>query len=141
MSNMGLVRALTIWLAPKSQAVLDPVIHREERRRAVRHEYEVQLTADTANGDIYAGFSREFSEVGMGALLWADLRIGTEVLLNCRPPDYDGKVTVRARVCQRVGFRYGLEYQTGADCDNASAVQNLLYFASNSGYGLAVNKA
>jgi hypothetical protein len=66
----------------------------------------------------------------MGALLWGELKIGEEVLLSYRFPDVESDITLRAIVRQRIGYRYGLEFQLAPDRNDSMAIQRLLCCAT-----------
>ncbi len=84
-----------------------------ERRRSPRTPSTEPVAVRTASGTTFRGVSRDLSESGLGALVYADLSVGESVIVYfsrhqegvsqflCRP----------AFVRRRNGNRYGFEFQ------------------------------
>jgi hypothetical protein len=104
------------WFASIRQALTGPL--QKNRRREHRKPYKVSIEIRTRDGGIYAGVSREVSPLGMGAIASAPLQVGDEVLIKYSHP-VEGQaaraVVRRATVRQRLGYRYGFEFQLPLD--------------------------
>ena len=100
------------WIATLRQALKRPP--RTNRRRERRDPYKVPIEIRTSSGGIYPGHSRDVSLLGMGAITSAPLEVGDEVLIKYDHPTGDQtsrSVVRRATVRQRLGYRYGFEFQ------------------------------
>ena len=82
----------------------------EERRRSSRVEIEMLLTATTANGTQFYGYTRDLSREGTLAFVRGELAIGEEISLNFRTFQGAEDVPVKAIVRSAVGERYGIEF-------------------------------
>ena len=85
-----------------------------ERRREVRRQLKIALEIRTSDGVIYAGFSRDLSPAGMGAIASAPLKQGEIVWIKYDHPLGTGvpprPVVRRAKVRQQHGYRFGFEF-------------------------------
>jgi PilZ domain-containing protein len=90
---------------------LDNYVSRNDRRRSLRIELEMLVTATRANGERFEGYCRNLSRDGAAALVWGELEVGEQVQLTYRPLGTDSEeVVVPARVRQAIGYRYGFEF-------------------------------
>lgn len=97
------------WELPGDACLLHTV--RPDRRRSPRNEIELTITATSADGKVFKGFSRDLSREGTAALIWGKFNLGDELELAYRIPETEQAVTIPAIVRYAIGFRYGLEFQ------------------------------
>ena len=108
------MNALTAWLR---SVIAKPA----ERRRWPRHAFKSSREVRTPAGEIWKGIARDLSVLGMGAVVYADLKIGETLLVKYEHPDGSGSVKFvarQARVKSRHGWRYGLEFEHQLDVHN-----------------------
>ena len=102
---------------PPSVTTTTPQTERVERRRSNRVEIEMLVTATTASGAQFYGYTRDLSREGTLAFLrGGEFTVGEEVLLNFRNFQSAGDVPVRAIIRTAVGERFGIEF-----CDSDTA--------------------
>lgn len=101
------MNALSAWLR---SVISKPA----DRRRGARQEFKDSIEIRTDSGQIWRGIARDLSVYGMGAVVYADLRVGDSVLVKYTHPDSLGNTQIVARkavVRSRLGWRYGFEFQ------------------------------
>ena len=81
-----------------------------DRRGSPRYAIQLPLTVKAANGTLYRGSTLDMSEVGMSAVVSADLQIGDEVFLVYRFDDGSEAVRRGASVKTKNQHRYGFEF-------------------------------
>lgn len=98
--------ALTRWL--RGLRVMSPA----ERRESPRHPFAASIEVRTDGGTIFRGVARDLSVRGMGAIVYADLKVGDCVVVHYAHPMRTAPDFVRrtAYVRGRYGSRYGFEF-------------------------------
>jgi len=81
-----------------------------DRRGSPRYAIQLPLTLKTANGTLHRGSTLDMSEIGMSAVVSADLQIGDEVFLVYRFDDGSAPVRRAATVQAKNQRRYGFEF-------------------------------
>lgn len=105
------------WFASlrRSFAAPSQVDRRAEQRRSVKLPIEVR----SADGTQYRGFTRDLSNIGMGAVVSAELHVGDQIWVRYLHPvrgEQESRAVVRhATVRQRHGYRYGFEFSVPLD--------------------------
>lgn len=100
------MNALTSWLRG---IITKPA----ERRQWPRREFKASIEVRADRGETWRGVARDISEHGLGAVVYAELRVGDEVLVKYPHPEQSentGLVARHARVKSRHGWRYGFEF-------------------------------
>jgi PilZ domain len=103
------------WITALRHSVTGTDERRREERRYLKMPIEVRL----ASGETHAGFSRDLTRYGMGAVISTPLKVGQEVWVKFDYPNAaDGtprEILCQATVRQCLGFRYGLEFRAPLD--------------------------
>jgi hypothetical protein len=100
------VNALTRWL--RGLGFRPPA----EKREAPRRRFDGSIEVRTTGGTVFRGVARDLSARGMGAIVYADLKVGDSVVVNYAHPSKPASEIVRrsANVRGRFGSRYGFEF-------------------------------
>ena len=90
-----------------------------ERRREERRYLKFPIEVRASSGATSTGLSRDISRSSMGAVVSTPLKIGQEVWVSYEHPAAGGEsartVTRHAMVRQRLGFRYGFDFDQPMD--------------------------
>ena len=83
------------------------------RRQFPRSPFDGPIEVRTAAGTRFRGVARDLSARGMGAIVYADLRVGDSVVVHYEHPrDAASQVVRRAALVRgRYGSRYGFEFE------------------------------
>ena len=79
------------------------------------------IVQDDQNVKIFDGRGRTLSEGGVAVFVGAELRPGAQVAVEFTPPYADSPIRVAARVCNRTGYHYGLEFVTATKVEKQQA--------------------
>jgi c-di-GMP-binding flagellar brake protein YcgR len=100
------------WIASIRQYIARPA--RQDRRQEVRRSLKLPVEVRDESGTLYRGFTRDLSELGMGAVVSAELKVGDQIWVRYEHPtlgEQNFRAVVRhATVRQRHGYRYGFEF-------------------------------
>jgi len=104
------------WIAALRQSLIgSSAERRREERKYVKFPIEVRLTS----GATAAGLSRDLTQCSMGAVVSTMLKVGQEVWIAYEHPATGGEsartVSRHATVRQRLGYRYGFEFEQPMD--------------------------
>ena len=83
------------------------------QRRSPRVPFAGPIEVRVASGTRFRGVARDLSAHGMGAIVYADLRVGDAVVVHYEHPrDASSEIVRRsAYVRGRYGSRYGFEFE------------------------------
>jgi len=90
-------------------------LRRAYTRRWLRYKVDVAIRiiiAGTLRNRIYCGKGTSLSEGGMGLFAGTELEPGDKVAVELTPPYAAAPLRVDARICNRSGYDYGLEFLT-----------------------------
>jgi hypothetical protein len=97
------------------------------KRRWVRYKLDVPVRAVIQKLDktvIRDGRGTELSEGGMCLMAGVELGEGDEIHVEFTPP-YSSPIRVRGKVCNRKGYRYGVEFSAKNASEEADVAQLL----------------
>ena len=81
-----------------------------ERRIFPRYKYEFPIDVRTADGRTSRGLTRDFSQSGIGAIVYTELAIGYQITLTLHLQDGSPPKKTEAIVRRRYGSVYGIEF-------------------------------
>lgn len=90
------------------------------QRRWKRYKLDVPIRVivhGPTKTSLFDGRGNELSEGGMALTAGVELRSGDEVAIEFTPPYSRSPIRVRGKVCNRTGYRYGIEFLAGSNQD------------------------
>src|SRR4051794_12359788 len=93
-------------------SVLDPFLELSKRRWE-RYKVNVPIriiVSHAMKASIFDGRGTSLSEGGMALFAGAELRPGDQVAVEFTPPFSTPPIRVDARICNRTGYHYGVEF-------------------------------
>jgi hypothetical protein len=105
-------------------------------RRWKRYKLDVPIRViihGPTKTSLFDGRGNELSEGGMALTAGVELRSGDEVEIEFTPPS-GSPIRVRGKVCNRTGYRYGIEFLTGCsqDAERTDRLRQMFYAMSSS---------
>lgn len=113
--NELLFTRLTQWLRPFARKPL------ADKRHAPRFPFGSSIEVHIAGGARFLGIARDLSARGLGAIVYADLKVGDSAIVKYAHPHTPTSVGVVARqatVRARYGSRFGFEFQDAMNFDS-----------------------
>jgi hypothetical protein len=102
----------------------DPSYSNVRRWRRYKLDVPVRLIVSKENKvSIVQGRGNELNDGGMAVFAGVELRIDETVSIEFTPPYTGQPIRVRGRVCDRDGYRYGIEFLLETEDDRESVGQ------------------
>ncbi|MGC2186116.1 MAG: PilZ domain-containing protein [Terriglobales bacterium] len=101
-------------------------------RRWERHKVNVLIrviVSRALKASIFDGRGTSLSEGGMALFAGAELRPGDQVGVEFTPPFSSPPIRVDAKICNRTGYHYGVEFLTIDNAQRQSVCQLRLHLA------------
>lgn len=101
-------------------------------RRWERHRVNVLIrviVSRALKASIFDGRGTSLSEGGMALFAGAELRPGDHVAVEFTPPFSSPPIRVDAKICNRTGYHYGVEFLTIDNAQRQSVCQLRLHLA------------
>ncbi len=101
-------------------------------RRWERYRVNILIRVIVSNAlkaSIFDGRGTSLSEGGMALFAGAELRTGDHVAVEISPPFSSPPIRVEAKICNRSGYHYGVEFLTFDTAQKQSVAQLRLHLA------------
>lgn len=86
------------------------------------------------------GYGTDISQGGMALQVKEELKIGRKVRVAMTLPNSQSPITCDARVCNRDGYRYGVEFTWLKDADREQLIKACESFSAETGDAAAAGK-
>jgi hypothetical protein len=93
-------------------------------RRWHRYKIDVPIRVIVHAGGttrVFDGRGSELSDGGMALTAWTELRPGSEVDIEFTPPYSSSPIRITGKICNRTGYRYGVEFLARSDQETQRA--------------------
>jgi hypothetical protein len=107
-------------------------------RRWQRHKVDVPIRVivrRAMKASIFDGRGTSLSEGGMALFAGAELRPGDEVAVEFTPPFSSPPIRVDAKVCNRTGYQYGVEFLAVDQVQRQRVAQLRMHLESCASHG------
>ncbi len=93
-------------------------------RRWERYKADIPIRViveDERKVSIFDGRGKTLSEGGVAVFVGTELRLGAQVAIEFTPPYAHSPIRVAARICNRNGYHYGMEFLTATSLQKQQA--------------------
>jgi hypothetical protein len=102
-------------------------------RRCQRYRVNVPIRVivyHAMKASIFDGRGTSLSEGGMALFAGAELRLGDQIAVEFTPPFSSPPIRVSAKICNRTGYHYGVEFLAIDNIQRKNVAQLRLHLAS-----------